>query len=357
MNNLTAAEYAIKSLPAVLRDRDVFHDKYGRVFVTLGHIQPSDRVLSILKYIPHSAGKWRKGASCYQRVFWGGVASFVSGLTELPPQYITYDHHFGTRLPEVPRSEIAFYFSPEDRLKEIIDSGPKDILEERAASLSHELNTHLGLPYSRLGVTGSVLWKAHDPLFSDLNMNVYGLEASWALQKGYQTLEKASDSITLRRDEDWAATAARMLNRSPELTNTDIHRLLERRTGIHLNGHCVGITPVLLPDEAPILHGAERYTTLGHEPVTTVVKIIDDRFGLFTPSIYPCTTDSTDPRNGVSRLIIYEGAFRGLLRSGDVVQVKGMLQSVVPQDGIREPFTQVMIGSMNGAGSEYMRLL
>ena len=46
---------AIIDLPNRVRDRDIFRDKQGRMFVTLGYIQPPDRILSFLKYVPGCA--------------------------------------------------------------------------------------------------------------------------------------------------------------------------------------------------------------------------------------------------------------------------------------------------------------
>ncbi|MCK4961549.1 MAG: hypothetical protein KAS19_03640, partial [Anaerolineales bacterium] len=67
------ANFALVNLPEKVRDRDVFHDRTDYVYITLGHIQPYDRILSILKYVPDSNGRWQADSTRYRRLFRGGV--------------------------------------------------------------------------------------------------------------------------------------------------------------------------------------------------------------------------------------------------------------------------------------------
>ncbi|GAG72283.1 unnamed protein product [marine sediment metagenome] len=108
-------------LPDRVRDRDIFQDKQGRMFVTLGYIQPPDRILSFLKYVPDKEGKWQAGDTRYKRMFWGSVDSTMEGMSILPQNYTIFDSHFQTDLVEPPRTMIKEYFSPEQRLVEIIE--------------------------------------------------------------------------------------------------------------------------------------------------------------------------------------------------------------------------------------------
>ncbi|MHA2059045.1 MAG: hypothetical protein ACW979_15610, partial [Candidatus Thorarchaeota archaeon] len=177
------ADPACIDLPAVVRDRDIFHDVEGRVFVVLGYIQPSNRILSFLKYVPDSSGEWQSGDIKYKRIFWGrifwgSVTSTVDGMSLLPHNYIVKDPHFSTDLLEPPKTNVAKYFSPEIRLKEIIESGSKDSLEELAKRGAETLHDALGIQYDHIGVAGSILWQGHNLEKSDINMNIYGFDAS-----------------------------------------------------------------------------------------------------------------------------------------------------------------------------------
>ena len=214
----------------LFRDRDVFHDSEGRVYVTLGYIQPVDRVLSYLKYIPAQEGKWKSGQTRYTRIFSGGIDSVVDGILRVPNNYIFHDPYFGAELLEVPKREIASYFLPEEKLREIIDNGPKDALEEKIVTLTEAISSMLDISPSNLGVTGSVAWGAHDPEWSDININIYGFRESWALYNNYDQVAEYSSDIRLRRGDDWASTMSHLKSRVHHLSQGDLLTLYSRRT-------------------------------------------------------------------------------------------------------------------------------
>jgi predicted nucleotidyltransferase len=88
------------------------------------------------------------------------------------------------------------------------------------------------------------------------------------------------------------------------------------------------------------------------------MEIENADFGIFHPAIYEGQSPPLDAVGGesVSRIMVYDGAFGGLLRTGDRVEVTGSLQRVVPTNGT-PPFYQIMVGTKSGAGKEYIRLL
>ncbi|UCH04131.1 MAG: hypothetical protein JSW05_11200 [Candidatus Thorarchaeota archaeon] len=359
MNRRDVKEPALVSLPDRVRDRDVFHDKDGRVFVTLGYIQPTNRILSFFKYAPHPDGKWVSGEQRYERIFWGGGASASEGMAKAPDDYLVYDEHFGVELLEVPRDDVGKYFSPEIRLKEIIDDGAKDPLEKSVGEMAETLHDTLGIPLERLGVTGSIAWKAHDPSFSDINMNIYGLQASWQLQNCYDEVAEKNPHMRLRELHEWERTMSRVVARIPVLPVEDMKTLFTRRKGLLCNERSIGVMPILLPDETPIIHGSESYTTVTVSPVRVEMEVTSERYGLFLPAIYEGLSDPLDVIEGgqVSRIMVYEGSFRGLIREGDRVEVSGIIQRVAPTGNRGELSYQMMVGSKVGAGKEFIRLV
>lgn len=358
MNPRDVNHPALVSLPERVRDRDVFHDKNGRVYVTLGYIQPVNRILSFFKYAPHPDGRWASGEQRYERIFWGGGASASEGMTKAPDDYLVYDEHFGTELLEVPRDDVGKYFSPEIRLKEILDEGAKDPLEKSVGDMAEILHDTLGIPLDRMGVTGSIAWKAHDPSFSDINMNIYGFETAWHLQNGYDEVAEQNTHMRLRELHEWERTMSRVVARIPVLPVEDMKTLFTRRKGLLCNERSIGVMPILLPDEAPIMHGSESYTTVTSSPVRVEMEIDSDKYGLFLPALYEGHSSSLDVIEGnhVSRIMVYEGSFRGLIRKGDKVEVSGIIQRVKPTGGSGETFYQLMVGSKAGAGKEFIRL-
>jgi predicted nucleotidyltransferase len=344
-----------ESKPSTLRDRDIFQDKEGRTFVALGYIQPQDRVLSFLKYLPDPNGGWSSRGVRYKRVFWGGVDSVAEGVSLLPEDYTFFDAHFNTELIEPPRSSIFQYYSPEARLGEILTDGPQDQLEERIKRVAEALHDRLGIPFGDVGVAGSILWRAHDPDFSDINLNIYGLRNSGLLLASYDQL---ADSVgfSLRSLPDWVRAMERVSTRMPVLTEADLRSLFSRRKAVCLDGQCIGITPVLRTEEAPIQHSAESYETILEEPLRIRATIEDDVFGLFTPALYSINSAGNDDTLGrrVNRILAYDGAFSGLFMTGDSVEVSGTLQVVRSNEG-EIIAHQLMVGTKAGSGQEYIR--
>ncbi len=350
---------ALVDLPDNLRDRDVFHDKAGRVFVALGYIQPKDRILSFIKYVPNAEGTWQADGVRYTRVFWGGGVSATKGMEIVSSDYLVDDEHFGTELLEVPKDDVAKYFSPELRLKEIIEKGQNDRLEWAVARMATTLHESLEIPLERLGVTGSIVWKAHDPSYSDINMNIYGFETAWHLQEGYDKVAELNDHMRLRQMSEWERTMSRVVERIPVLPMDDMRKLFTRRRGLYCDDLSIGVMPILLPDEAPIIHGSESYTTVTPAPVRVEMEIINDQYGLFLPALYEGQSKPLTIIEGehVSRIMVYEGSFRGLIQNGDTVEVSGIIQRVTPKAPKGEIFYQMMVGSKAGAGKEFIRLI
>ncbi|MGY5874336.1 MAG: hypothetical protein RTU30_01200 [Candidatus Thorarchaeota archaeon] len=348
---------AIIDVPDGARDRDVFHDSTGRVYVVLGHIQPQNRILSYLKYIPASDGKWISDKKHYRRIFSFDIESIVKSDNIIPSKYVVDDRHFGMKLLEIPKTDVAKYFSPEIRLSEIVSEGPKDAVEERVRAIADAIHDTLGTSYDVLGVTGSVVWNAHDPRWSDVNLNIYGFENSWLLQDNYEEVTEQTKGICLRTDEGWVRRITRVSSRIPDMSNNDLVKLYDRRTEFSHDGQFITVMPVLYPEEAPIKHGSERFELLTQEPVEVSMDIETVDYGIFQPSVYEGQSEPVGiiDENTVSRILIYDGDFRGMLREGDRVAIMGSIQRVVPHDS--EPFYQVMVGTKSGAGREHIRII
>lgn len=345
---------AVVGLPKRVRDRDIIRDRQDRLFIVLGYIQPSDRILSYLKYVPAEDGTWEAGGITYRRIFWGSVDSTLEGMAILPKDYITKDTHFQTQLVEPPRSAIAGYYSPELRLKEIVER-PVDNLEELTKNAADTIHDALGVPFDSLGVAGSILWKGHNPQRSDINMNIYGFRNAWTLFSNFEQVEGFQNHTRMRSLPEWKHAIGRVHDRIAVLQSKDLDALFSRRKALCVNDRCIGITPVLYPEETPIKHGSESYFTQTTEPVRLNVTIENTDFSIFHPAIYEISPIEHN-ESTINRVMVYDGAFGGLFEKGDLVEVAGTLQKVTKlKEGV--DFYQVMVGTKSGSGKEYIRFL
>lgn len=344
----------------VFHDRDIIQDTEGRIFVVLGYIQPENYVLAFPKYIPDSEGKWATSDQRYKRIFWGGVESVSKGMEVIPQKYLQEDLHFGTTLVGIPKDCIVQHFRPEIRLKELLKDGFGDHLEEFVVKIAESLHEKLNIPFENLGVAGSILWKGHNPAFSDINMNIYEFDPSWLLQENYEKVAEANNHIRVRTSSEWSNSISRILERIPVITKEDLQLLFTRRKAFYYDEQCIGITPVLRPPNIPITHQNETYTSLSDSPTKIIMDIENVDYGLFHPGLYEGTSKPISDLDGaiITRIMVYDGAFAGLLESGDRVEVSGVIQKVVStQESDSEPFHQIMVGTKNGAGKEFIRLL
>jgi predicted nucleotidyltransferase len=352
-------------MPKNVRDRDVFHDKDGRVYVTLGYIQPKKRILSFPKYVPDPEGMWEADGTRYGRIFWGGTNEAAKVMQAAPSNYLIDDPHFGTTLLEVPRKEVTKYFSPELRLKEILEEGPYDSLEASTKRMAETLHDTLGIPFEKLGISGSIVWKAHNPIYSDINMCIYGYQYGWQLERGYYEVAEQNTHMRLRQVSEWTELITRIVDRVDDFDFKDMHVLFQRRKELCCENKCIGVMPILYPEESPIPYGSESYKALSSEPVRVKLEIENIDYGIFLPALYEVHSEPLGmiEENRISRLMVYEGSFRGLIRLGDKLDVVGTLQKVRthphhPKGNTGpENFYQIMVGTKYGAKKEYIRVI
>lgn len=341
----------------IVHDRDIIRDNDGRIFVVLGYIQPEKRALSFLKYIPASEGRWEFSGQKYRRIFYGNVEAVTDGLEIVPAEYLVEDAHFGTTLLEVPFENIEKHYRPDNRLEEILAHGAGDKLEAAVVGMATALHDRLGIPLADIGVAGSIAWKGHNPEFSDINMNVYGFENSWNLQENHEKASK-DNHVRLRNLEEWDTGISRVMKRIPSLSVEDMKKLFARRFAFYYDEQCIGITPVLRPEEAPIIHGGESYTQVSPESLRINFEVEDADYGIFHPSLLVGRTLTETPENKlVSRIMVYDGAFTGLFSAGDILEVSGTLQRVVSAAKEVPEFYQLMVGTKDGARREYIRFI
>jgi predicted nucleotidyltransferase len=287
-------------------------------------------------------------------MFWGSVDSTVESMSKLPLNYSVFDSHFQTDLVEPPRTMIKDYFSSEQRLVEII-SEPKDVLEELVKKAAETIHDEVNLSMNSIGISGSILWKGHNPKYSDINMNIYGFQESWNLYNNYANLESKEAQTRIRSLPEWNTGIKRVKKRIPSLDVTDLQTLFSRRKALYVKDQCIGITPILKPEEVPITHGSESYTTLTPNPVKLSMTVENADYGLFHPAILwtePITIEGVI----VTRIMIYDGAFSGLFKNDDRIEVSGTLQKVIHSDTNIESH-QLMVGTKAGSGKEYVRLV
>lgn len=332
-----------------LRDHDFFETGEGWIFCVLGDVHPPGRVWSFLKYVP-GEGPWRRGATSYRRAMSiysvDELIEVMRFIRERRPDYILIDETVSAPVMAPPISEIARLHRARERMREILSAGRLDRLESRAAGLAARLAEASGVETSEMGVSGSLLVGIHHE-GSDIDLLVYGRENYWRVQ---EAILSQGDRLGVRRlaEADPRGWIERAAKKYP-LQRREIEALARRVVNKGVFGD-VWFSVHALREEPEYRYGEVWFRSLGH--VETVLEITSAVDSTCTPSIYEVSKDN---ELGVERITSYDMMLAGLFRPGDVVEVSGKLEAIV-RDG-RERGRQVLIGSYEGRGREYIRLL
>lgn len=332
----------------LLRDHDYFETLEGWVFFVLGDVHPPGRVWSCLKYIPGD-GLWGNGEKKFVRAIQQytvpELLKLINFLEKEQPSYVYLDSTVNARVIAPPTSRITKIHSAKRRLAELMSTSTSNQLEKRLISLAEQLSELSGVPLNYFGVTGSILPGIHHQK-SDIDLVVYGVENAWRVVESLVELER-DGKVGLMRAIDphgWAVRAAARYAISQESLLRLASNVVNKGwyDGVAFSIHCVREKPMHR-------YGEIRYVS--HGLVTVRCQVTDVRESLATPAVYL----AEDEDGIVDRIVCYDMMLAGVLRKGDTVEVHGKLESAV--NGDREVWRQILVGSYEGVGKEYIKVI
>lgn len=339
------------------KDRDFVETADGMLFCLVGYLHPPDRYTAYLKYIPDSEGCWRRDETRYRRAipFYhvSQVENTYQYLKENYPQYLYRCPIRNITTSSVPYEFVDKYYRPRERLNSILKEGAKDQLEHKLEGLVTILSGLSGLSLGNLGVTGSLLAGNHNPEFSDIDLTVYGLQASNRLKETLLEMKKSEAVIQhfdVAKKKVWSRSRA---ERFP-LSFTELMDFAERRWnyGVFYDTY-FSIHPTRTDNEITESYGDFYYSKKGELSGTAFIS--DSSESIFLPAVYKIKEVETE-NNGredipdIIQIVSYEGLFCDMFEAGEKVEFKGIIEKV---EGKRE-FHQIILG---GAGSDpsYMK--
>lgn len=160
-----------------LRDRDYIVGLNGLVFRVLGYVHPPDGYICDLEYVPAALYKSRnpKAPRGYPKTthykLYGDEPFRL--VKERFPEYTVYYKPLARKLPGVPRRLIKEVLYPADGLKRVVE-GCEDELCVTLRRILNKITEISGLRIGDFGVFGSLLLGLHHPVFSDLDLVIYG---------------------------------------------------------------------------------------------------------------------------------------------------------------------------------------
>jgi predicted nucleotidyltransferase len=342
------------------RDRDFLQTIEGFFFCVVGPLHPPRRVISYIKYIPSESGVWGSGEKKFSRILQKytipNLLETFNYLERNYPHYLFHSPVDNITITAVPHESIKKHFKPEEKLSQLRQAPKLDLLQDKLIRFTRFLEETGDVSEASFGVTGSLLLDIHQATFSDLDVTVYGVKDSWALKsalaenRGSELLKRLGGKAL----EDWCIKKSQHY----PLTAKEALKLYERKWNLgFFEDRWVSVHPVKLERDVTEEYGEKTYIPCGQVTIEAVVG--DNVDSLFLPATYQIEDvkflagqQSVD----VTEVVSYEGLYDSLAENGETIQAKGKLEKVV-EKGISREHYRVLVGSPEGKGKEYIKLV
>jgi predicted nucleotidyltransferase len=311
---------------------------------TFGYEHPDERVFAFLKYIPAQyrglfdvemlTRTWRFGTNPLTSQLFRAeklytaknYQTFIEAFRKNFPRYLYFDQTRNKELITAPLEAIEQVFVPKDRLAWLQNLKTPDKLQTMSLQLIDLISKESGVPYSDLGIHGSIALEMHAPE-SDIDFVVYG-------------------SNNFRVVED---TIQRLVNEGT-LSYIAGNRIEAARKFVgKYQGKIWMYNATKKPEEIKTLYGDYTFTPLA--PLRFTATVCEDGETMYRPAIYGISNyQPQDPQSEISleqtpTLVTSNiGCYRNVARAGQQIKVAGTLEKAQnTKDG--NAFYQVVVGT------------
>ena len=342
------------------RDKDFIETGEKLLFCVVSSTHPEDRVISYLKYMPSEDGRWgakdHRFSRAIQRYTIPSLLETIDILRSRYPNYLFYSDVYHIEMSGVPVDSVVKHYMPERKLAEIMSETPRDPLIDKLIDLVEKLSGESGVPAGNFGVTGSILLDIYNPEFSDIDLTVYGYENSKKVKE--TILKEFHDRSSPIKRFDNSESHAWCIRKSREypISSSDAERILERKWNMGIfRGVRFSINPVRTEEAES--YGDRIYSAIGYGKIRAVV--VEDREAIFTPSKYvveEATILEGAKEVDVREITSYEGIYMDIAHEGEEIEARGKIE-LVEDKLMGETYHRILVGSLEGAGSDYTRIL
>jgi predicted nucleotidyltransferase len=309
------------------REGDLIKHKSNVIFDVKGLTHPDDKIVAFPRYIPDPQGPRRSGDASYGKVY--SLGDRFKYLKQHLPHLIVFDEVFGETMCEVPTGEITQIYRPQEKLASLRETKPKNIFEEKALQLATDLQQEAGIPWSALGVSGSIL-AGLTTTTSDIDPLVYGetncRKAYTALQ---HMLEKGHPRFKPYTTEE-LKTLYDFRSKDTHMSFEDFQRVEKRKAfqGMY-QGTDYFVRFVKEWQELHEHYGDICYSNAGYAKITAEVN--DKTEALFTPCVYQLkNVQNVEGPNlsPIKEVASFRGRFCEQAEVGETITAQGKVELV-----------------------------
>jgi uncharacterized protein len=323
------------------REGDLIRTKDNVIFDVKGLLHPPDKIVAFPRYIPSVEGTRGRPGEMYNKIY--NLAERFLYLQMKTPWLIVPDPVFGEKLCEVPIEQIKKHYDPIEKLQSLRLTKKLEPLERKAVMLAEELKEAADIPWSGIGISGSVMAGLFN-LQSDIDPLVYGVENSRKAYSALQRLQKnpTSEFKTYSREELGALFDFR--SKDTIMSFEDFERVESRKAfqGKY-NGTDYFVRFVKNWKDTDEKYGDFLYENAGYGKITSTV--VDDSEALFTPCVYKLekTKVVEGPKiEPITEIASFRGRFCEQAKPGEAVTAKGKIECVTDTKQNRKHYRMII---------------
>ena len=329
------------------RARDFIYTKDNLFFATTSYLHPKDRILSFLRYIPDPNGNRSKNGQRYSKVDSKQAYDFL-GVKY--PEYL-FGPDESLKMMGVPLDKVEKILKPEERLKEILNSSDSDALLKKVVKLAGIFHDQAGIPYSKMGVSGSILPGLYDPAVSDIDFVFYGLKNHRKAMNTFGEIKDKSDLKSIS-DEYWMRLyEKRIKDASLSYEEFQWYEKRKNNRGV-IDGTLFDILSTRDWDEIKGKYGEEKFESMGTAKVEC--KVVDAMAAFDNPALYKIEdVDVLEGQNmDITEIVSFTHTYSGQAKEGEEIIAKGKLEKVIDKN-VRY---RLVVGTTREAIDEYIKL-
>jgi predicted nucleotidyltransferase len=333
------------------REGDLIKTKNNVIFDVKGLVHPPNRVIAFPRFIPSP-----QGSRGHRKDFYGKVYSFTERfrfLEQSSPDLIVHDPVFDETLCEVPIDTIKKHYKPIEKLSRLRSSKTLGDLERKAVQLAEALEEAANIPWSSIGVSGSLLAGLHT-LKSDIDPVVYGVESCRRAYAALQSLLKDDDSHFKPYSREDLRTLFDFRSKDTVMSFEDFAKV-ESRKAFQGKFRETDYFIRFVKDWNQIneQYGDVCYKNCGYAKITATIT--DDSEALFTPCTYKIENAKVfegSRLQPILEIVSFRGRFCAQAEKGEVIVAQGKVERVTDKKKESE-YYRIILGNKP---SDYMAL-